>query len=504
MSTKCLLWWIKMDLLNYKLHELTSLIRKKALSVKELCQFYMDRIEKYNSELNAVLTINPDILQTAENIDKNLNQYKDLPLLGIPILLKDVFCTKGIRTTAGSKILENFISPYSAEVVRRLEKAGAVILGKCNQDEFAMGNSNKNSAFGPVYNPWNKKYVPGGSSGGSAAAVAAGLCAASMGTDTGGSVRQPASFCNLVGVKPTYGRVSRYGMIAYASSLDQAGPMTMCVEDSALILESISGKDEKDSTSSIKEVPKWLHNCQSQNIKNMKIGFLNKEEANTSCSPEVVQSLEQVKTLLQSKGALVEDVSVPIMNMSVPVYYLISTSEASSNLARYDGVRYGYRSDFQNKKPDHLEEFYSQTRKEGFGSEVKRRIIMGTYCLSSGYYDEYYNKASQIRRIIRDHFVKIFSKYSLLIAPVSLSTAFSLEENPAGTLESYLIDSFTVSANLAGLPALSVPACFSSANQLPIGVQLIASHFDEQTLFNTALLIQEELKAVGKRPSYLV
>ena len=489
-----------MNLLNYKLPELTSLIRKKKISSKELCHFYIDRIEKYNSKLNAVLTINPDALKIANNIDENFNQYKDLPLLGIPILLKDVFCTKNIKTTAGSKILENFVPPYSAEVVQRLEKSGAVILGKCNQDEFAMGNSNKNSAFGSGYNPWNKKYVPGGSSGGSAAAVSAGLCVASIGTDTGGSVRQPASFCNVVGVKPTYGRVSRYGMIAYASSLDQAGPITMYVEDSALILEAISGKDEKDSTCSVTEVPKWLNNCTINNVKNLKIGFLNEKEAQTSCSPEVIKSLNQVKTLLQSQGALVENISFPLMNMSVPVYYLISTSEASSNLARYDGVRYGYRSSFQNKKSVPLEQFYSQTRKEGFGNEVKRRIIMGTYCLSKGYYDEYYNKASQIRRLIRDQFITLFSQYSLLVAPVSLSTAFPFEENQAGTLQSYLIDSFTVSANLAGLPALSVPTGFSSVNKLPIGVQLIAAHFDEQTLFNTALLIQEELKAAGKRP----
>ena len=340
------------------------------------------------------------------------------------------FCARNIKTTAGSKILENFISPYSAEVVHRLEKAGALILGKCNQDEFAMGNSNENSAFGPVRNPWNKKYVPGGSSGGSAAAVAAGLCAASVGTDTGGSVRQPAGFCNLVGIKPTYGRVSRYGMIAYASSLDQAGPMTMYVEDSALILEALSGKDEKDSTSFLKEVPKWLNNCQKQKVKGLKVGFLNTEEVHTVCAPEVVDHLQKVKELFKSWGALVEDISFPLMDMSVPIYYLISTSEASSNLARYDGVRYGYRFSSQNKRPAHLEEFYSQTRKEGFGKEVKRRIIMGTYCLSRGYYDEYYNKASQIRRLLRDQFMKLFSEYSLLMAPVCSSKAFQLGGKP--------------------------------------------------------------------------
>lgn len=476
-----------------------SFIRGKKISAWELCQFYLNRIEKFNSELNAVLTINSQALQRAKHIDENFNQYKDLPLIGIPILLKDVFCVKSMKTTAGSLILKDFVAPYSAEVVQRLEAAGAVILGKCNQDEFAMGNSNENSAFGSVFNPWDKRFVPGGSSGGSATAVSAGFCAASIGTDTGGSIRQPASFCNLVGVKPTYGRVSRYGMIAYASSLDQAGPMTMYVEDSALILEVISGKDEKDSTSAQKKVPKWSRSQKLQGNK-IKIGWLNKEYTEKSCSPEVMSTLEEVEKLLQSCGAVVQDLSLPLMDMSVPVYYLVSTSEASSNLARYDGIRYGYSFDFQNKTPASLEEFYSQNRGSAFGSEVKRRIIMGTYCLSSGYYDEYYNKASQIRRQIRDQFLNIFSKVSVLIAPVSSSTAFQFGENPAGSLNSYLIDGFTVSANLAGLPSLSVPAGFSSVNGLPIGIQLISSHFNEQALFDIALLIQDGMKAVGKRP----
>ncbi len=491
-----------MDLLDSKIENLVSFIRDKEISVSELCQFYLDRIEKFNGELNAVLTINFHALRRAKYIDENFSRYKDRPLVGIPILLKDVFCVEKMKTTAGSLMLEDFTSPYSAEVVQRLEKAGAIILGKCNQDEFAMGNSNENSAFGPVLNPWDKQFVPGGSSGGSAAAVSAGLCAASIGTDTGGSVRQPSSFCNVVGVKPTYGRVSRYGMIAYASSLDQAGPITMYVEDSTLILEVISGRDGKDSTSSQKEVPKWSFNRNPRkgNIKNLKVGWLNRKYIEKSCSLEVMQTLEKVEKFLQSCGAVMQDVSLPLMEMSVPVYYLVSTSEASSNLARYDGVRYGYRFDFQGNTPNSLEEFYSRNRGMGFGHEVKRRIIMGTYCLSSGYYDEYYNKASQIRRQIRDQFLDAFSGVSLLIAPVSSSTPFKLGENPAGSLDSYLVDSFTVSANLAGLPALSVPAGFSPLNGLPIGVQLIAPHFDEQTLFDVASLIQNEMKAAGKRP----
>ena len=490
-----------MDLLSCKITDLTSLIRKKKLSAEELCQFYLKRIEQFNPQLNAVLDIDSTALLEAKKIDSQFEEYKALPLVGIPILLKDIFCVKNQRTTAGSKILKNFVSPYSAEVVCRLKKAGAIILGKCNQDEFAMGNSNENSAFGPTLNPWNTKCVPGGSSGGSSAAVSAGFCTGALGTDTGGSVRQPASFCHLVGVKPTYGRVSRYGMIAYASSLDQAGPMTMYVEDSALLLETLAGKDPKDSTSSEKPVPPWSQTKNS--IKNLKVGFLNRPWVEKTCSPEVVKTLKETKQVLKSQGAIVKEVSFPLMEMSVPVYYLISTAEASSNLSRYDGVRYGYRFNFENEEPADLEEFYSQTRSAGFGKEVKRRILMGTYCLSSGYYDEYYNKASQIRRQIRDEFQKIFSEFSVLLAPVSPGPAFKLGANPAGSLKSYLIDSFTVSANLAGLPALSVPTpAYKIGNHfLPIGVQLIADHFNEQALFDTALVIEKALETGGQRPT---
>ncbi len=487
-----------MNLLEMKIKDIRALIRDKKISVEELCRFYLCRIESLNPRLNAVLSLSPFALKRAKDMDSKISRYKDLPLPGIPFLLKDVFCVKNLKTTAGSKILENFIAPYSAEVARRLESAGAIILGKCNQDEFAMGTSNENSAFGPVLNPWKKDHVPGGSSGGSAVAVSAGLCAGSIGTDTGGSIRQPSSFCNLVGVKPTYGRVSRYGMIAYGSSLDQAGPMSMYVEDSALILELISGKDTKDQSSFEKPVPEWSKALNEKNIKNLKVGVLNKKFLEKSCSPEVLQVLQDVEDLFRSQGAILKEVSLPFMEAAVPAYYLISTSEASSNLARYDGVRYGLRFDFKGE-PVRLEEFYSRTRGAGFGPEVKRRILMGAYCLSAGYYDEYYNKASRLRRMIRDQFMKIFSDLSLLIAPVSDTPAFRLRQRPAGSLKSYLTDSFTVMANLAGLPAISVPAGFK--NSLPVGVQLIANHFNEQTLFDTALLIQKELKAVGKRPA---
>ena len=485
-----------MNLLNTSISEIVTSIKNKQCSVSEVCQFYLDRINKFNPELNAVLTLNPAAQDIARKIDENFDHYKDKPLMGIPILMKDVFCTKDLKTTVGSKILENFIPPYSAEVVERLENAGAIIIGKCNQDEFAMGNTNENSAFSRVLNPWDKNRVPGGSSGGSAAAVCAGLCVASIGTDTGGSIRQPASFCNIVGIKPTYGRVSRYGMVAYASSLDQAGPMTMSVEDSALILQTISGKDDKDSTSSQSNVPAWRENLKPS-LKSLKVAVLNSAEIEKTCHSDVKKVLYNVIDLLRKQGVVVDEINIPLMDKVVSIYYLISTSEASSNLARYDGVRYGVRSEF--KVADSLDNFYSKTRGEGFGSEVKRRILMGTYCLSYGYYDQYYNKACQIRRQLRDELVEHLSKYSLILSPVSATPAFCLGEKQAGSIESYLSDSFTVLSNLTGIPSLSVPAGFSSES-LPIGVQFMAKHFDEQTLFNVALLIQNELKAVGRRP----
>ncbi len=487
------------QLLRNKITDIVDGVRQKKYSAREICQFYLSRIERLNPKLNAVLTVSESVLEKAKQIDDNLDEYKKLPLLGVPILLKDIFCTKGIRTTAASKMLENFVPPYSAEVVNRLEEAGALILGKCNQDEFAMGNSNENSAFGPSFNPWNREHVPGGSSGGCAVATSLRFCAATLGTDTGGSVRQPSSFCHLVGMKPTYGRVSRYGMIAYASSLDQAGPMTLCVEDSARILEVISGRDEKDSTSVLQKVPSWSEKLNTD-VKSLKIAWLNKKDCEKFCSPNVMKILKQTVDLFQKAGALIEEVSLPLMEMMIPVYYLVSTSEASSNLARYSGIPYGYRSHLASQLSANIEDFYSQNRGEGFGSEVKRRILMGTYCLSQGYYDEYYNKACQIRRQMRDQLIKIFSKVSILIAPVCASPAWKIGENSAGSLNSYTSDSFTVLSNLTGVPSISVPAGFSS-QQLPIGVQLIGNHFDEQSLFNAALFIQKELNIHERMPN---
>ena len=337
-----------MDLLTSGVKQISQSIKQKKFSALEVCKFFLNRIEKHQS-LNAVVTVNSQAIKIAQHIDQNLIQYTNKPLAGVPILVKDVFCTKGLRTTASSKMLQNFIPPYSAEVICRLEQAGAIILGKCNQDEFAMGGSSENSIFGQVFNPWNKHYVPGGSSGGSAAAVAAGLSPAALGSDTGGSIRQPAAFCNLVGIKPTYGRISRYGMIAYASSLDQAGPMTINVEDSAYLLHILSGKDQKDNTSLNNNPPAWDQELNSD-LQSMKIGWLNKKQQEHLCSPEVLRVMNQVAEVFEKRVDTLAAPDLSTLELAVPVYYLISTSEASSNLARYDGVRYGYRQDFSKKK----------------------------------------------------------------------------------------------------------------------------------------------------------
>jgi aspartyl-tRNA(Asn)/glutamyl-tRNA(Gln) amidotransferase subunit A len=401
-----------------------------------------------------------------------------------------MLCTKGLRTTAGSKILYNFVPPYSSTVVERLEGAGAVTLGKTNLDEFAMGSSSETSHFGISRNPWNFDYVPGGSSGGSAAAVAAGMCAASIGTDTGGSIRQPASFCGVVGVKPTYGRVSRYGIVAFASSLDQAGPFSRTVEDAALILEAICGHDERDSTTAKVAVPKWSSSI-NKNLKGVKVG-LPKEYFSRELEGETRAAVERAVDAVKKAGAEVMEVSIPLTEMAVPIYYLVATSEASSNLARYDGVRYGHRADFSAKPAEDLADFYSRTRGEGFGGEVKRRIILGTYALSSGYYDAYYKKACQVRRLLRQQFLDVFSKCQLIMSPVTTSPAFKIGDRISDPLQMYLNDIYTTSANLVGIPGMSVPAGFSSAG-LPIGVQILASHFQEQQLFNAGSVIEEAM-----------
>lgn len=479
------------------LTELKEGYKKKSFKPSEVMSGYLARVEKLNPQINAVVTLNENAIEQAKAWDDKI-ATSEAPLAGIPVGIKDMLCTKGIRTTAGSKILSNFIPPYSSTVVERLEKSGAVVLGKTNQDEFAMGSSNEVSHFGPCKNPWDTSRVPGGSSGGSAAFVAAGMGPVSIGTDTGGSIRQPASFCGVVGVKPTYGRVSRYGIIAFASSLDQAGPMTRTVKDAALVMESICGHDSKDATTARAAVPQWSTQINS-NLKGMKVGLL-KEFMSDDVADDVKKTFEQGKQAIKDAGAELVEVSIPLTDMSVPIYYLVAASEASSNLARYDGVRFGYRADFSQIPAKDLEDFYSRTRGEGFGQEVKRRILLGTYCLSSGYYDAYYRKACQVRRLLRDQFLQAFEKCDVIYSPVTTTPAFKIGSRIDNPLEMYLNDIFTTSAPLVGIPGMSVPAGYSSEG-LPIGLQLCARHFEEQKMLNVGQVIEDSLKAMERYPN---
>lgn len=477
-----------MDLLKKSFNEITAEIKSKKISAFEVTEFFLKRIEKYNEKLNSFIAINSNAKNDAKIIDEKIFKNEDPGLLaGIPWGIKDMFCTKGLPTTAASKILNGFIPPYDATAVAKLKKNGAVILGKLNQDEFAMGSSNENSFFGPVKNPWNLNHTSGGSSGGSAAAQAARLCAGATGTDTGGSIRQPANFCGAVGIKPTYGRISRYGIISYASSLDQAGPITSCVEDAALALEVMCGYDEKDSTTSNNVVPQFSKKL-NKNMNGIKIGII-REYMNSSLDTSVEKTIQSALDLLKNNGAEIIETSIPLIEFAVPIYYLISTSEASSNLSRYDGVKYGYRADFKNFSSIDLEEFYSKTRGEGFGSEVKRRIMLGTYCLSSGYIDAYYNKASQVRRLMKEQFLEVFKQCDVILSPVTTTPAFKIGEKISDPLKMYMNDIFTVSTNLVGLPGMSVPFGLS-ADGLPIGVQLTTSHFQEQKILNVGFFLE--------------
>lgn len=487
-----------MDLTKASFQQVSNSVKEKKISATEVTQFFLTRIEKLNSQLNAYITLNPAVLSEAKNIDDKIQKNEDAgPLAGVVFGIKDLLCTNGIRTTAGSKILSNFIPPYDATVVKLLKNAGAIVLGKLNLDEFAMGSSNETSFYGKCFNPWNIDYVPGGSSGGSAAAQASRLAMGTMGTDTGGSIRQPASFCGVVGVKPTYGRVSRYGIIAYASSLDQAGPIVSTVEDAALALESICGHDEKDSTTSLEKVPQFSKNLTAQ-VKGLKIGLV-KEYQQDEIHPDVAHTTARAVEELKKAGADIVEVSIPLCEFAVPMYYLIAASEASSNLARYDGVKYGYRAEFKDLSAISLEDFYSQSRGEGFGKEVKRRIMLGTYCLSSGYYDAYYNKACQVRRLLREQYFEVFKKCDVLLSPVTTSPAFKIGERSEDPLKMYLNDIFTTSTNLAGLPGMSVPFGFSS-DSMPIGVQLTAAHFEEQKMLNVAYALESMSTVRGKFP----
>lgn len=487
-----------MDLTFASMTEIADAVRAKKVAAKEVAAHFLARIETLDPKLNSFITVNTNAVAEAEEIDRRIAKGEDAgTFAGVPFGIKDLFCTRGMKTTAASKMLNNFVPPYDATVVARLKKAGIVNMGKLNLDEFAMGSSGETSVFGPTRNPWDVERVPGGSSGGSAAAMAARLVAGTVGTDTGGSIRQPASFCGIVGVKPTYGRISRYGIVAYASSLDQAGPMVSTVKDAAAVLEIVGGRDERDSTSSEKPVPAFSKNLNAD-LRGMKIGVL-KEYMSHRLHPDVQKTVLRALDAAKASGAELVDVSVPLTEYAVAMYYLISSSEASSNLARYDGVKYGYRAGFPDLSAVDLERFYGETRGQGFGKEVQRRIMLGTYCLSSGYYDAYYDKACRVRRLLRKQFDDAFKSCDVILSPVSTHPAFKTGERVVDPLAMYLNDIFTVSTNLTGLPGMSVPFGLSEA-RLPIGVQLTAGPFEEQKMLNVAAALESASPVKGEKP----
>ncbi|HCL93323.1 MAG TPA: Asp-tRNA(Asn)/Glu-tRNA(Gln) amidotransferase GatCAB subunit A [Gammaproteobacteria bacterium] len=469
-------------------HTLTALrdmLRRREISSTELTQHCLDRIAKH-SDLNAFVTLDESGAMAAAAVaDKQLASGEADLLTGVPIAHKDIFCTRGVLTTCGSKMLENFVSPYDATVVERFHQAGSVTIGKTNMDEFAMGSSNETSFFGSVKNPWDPDRVPGGSSGGSAAAVAACLVAGATGTDTGGSIRQPAAFCGLTGLKPSYGRVSRYGMIAFASSLDQGGPITRNAEDAALMLQCMAGFDPRDSTSINAPAPDMATLLGAQ-VRGLKLG-LPKEFFDTSVDAEVLEKVRESLAVLERLGATLVDVSLPNSPAGIPCYYVIAPAEASSNLSRFDGVRFGHRSEHAEE----LVDLYENSRAEGFGEEVKRRILIGTYALSAGYYDAYYLKAQKIRRVIAQDFETAFEQCDVIVGPTSPTTAFPLGAKTQNPVAMYLNDIFTNTVNLAGLPGLSVPCGFDTAG-LPVGLQLIGKFMDEASLLSTAHQLQQE------------
>ena len=453
------------------------------ISSTEITAHFLDRIEQ-NRQLNAFVSVDREqALARAQQADHTRRDEHNADLKGLPVALKDIFCTQGLLTSCGSRILSNFVSPYDATVVERLDKDGFIVLGKTNMDEFAMGSSNENSFYGPVKNPWNKKMVPGGSSGGSAAAVAGRLSPFSTGTDTGGSIRQPSSLCGITGIKPTYGRVSRYGMIAYASSLDQAGPMTQTAEDAALVLNAIAGFDEKDSTSALRDVPDYTKSLRDS-IKGLKIG-IPKEFFSDGLDSSVEKVITESMKEFEAMGAELQQISLPNSAYAIPTYYIVAPCECSSNLSRLDGVRYGYRC----KDPKDLNDLYLRSRSEGFGDEVKRRIMIGTYALSTGYYDAYYLKAQKVRQLISEDFKKAFQNVDIIMGPVSPTTAFELG-SIKDPVSMYLADIYTLSANLAGLPGMSIPAGFS--NNLPVGLQMIGNYWSEEVLLNAAHQFQTQ------------
>ncbi len=482
-------------MINASLKQLSQALAAKQISSVELTTLFLDRIATHNPQINAFVTVDREkSLNSARAADARIAAGNGGLLTGIPIAQKDIFCAEGWTTTCGSKMLANFVSPYDATVIRKMEgEAGLVSVGKTNMDEFAMGSSNETSFFGPVRNPWDMARVPGGSSGGSAAAVAARLAPAATGTDTGGSIRQPAALCNLTGLKPTYGVVSRYGMIAFASSLDQAGPMAASAEDCALLLNSMAGFDERDSTS-LERPPEDYSRDLDKPLAGLRIG-LPKEFFGAGCDPDVMAAVQESLAEYRKLGASTIEVSLPNSHLSVPAYYVIAPAEASSNLSRFDGVRYGYRA----PEYGNLEDMYQKTRAQGFGAEVKRRIMIGAYVLSHGYYDAYYLQAQRIRRLIANDFVEVFKSCDVIMGPTSPSTAFKLGEKAADPVQMYLSDIYTIAVNLAGLPGMSVPCGF--AGGLPVGLQLVGNYFEEARLLNVAHRYQQATDWHLRRPA---
>lgn len=470
---------------NKSISELSQSLHNKEISSVELTQYFLDRIHQHNDYLNCFVSITDEqALAQAKQADAAIAKGTAGALTGIPMSHKDIFCTNGIKTTCGSKMLDNFIAPYDAHVVEQFNQAGMVMLGKTNMDEFAMGSSNETSFYGSVQNPWRDNSVPGGSSGGSASAVAARLTPMATGTDTGGSIRQPAAFCGLTGLKPTYGRVSRFGMIAFASSLDQGGPMTRSAEDAALMLNVMAGFDKRDSTCLDQPVEDYTANL-NQSIDGLKIG-LPKEFFNEDLDANIRAKIDDAIKVLTEQGASVQAVSLPNSHLSMPAYYIVAPAECSSNLSRFDGVRYGYRCD----SPVDLEDLYKRSRGEGFGAEVKRRIMIGTYALSAGYYDAYYLKAQKLRHLISEDFKTAFNDVDVILSPTSPSTAFNIGEKTDDPLQMYLSDMYTIAINLAGLPAMSIPAGFLEG--MPVGLQLIGNYFSESRLLNIAHQYQQQ------------
>ncbi len=459
--------------------ELRQGLERGDYSAVELTRSFLERLESAQQKYNAFIRITPETaLEEARQADIDRAKGRAGPLGGIPVAHKDIFCTRGVETSAGSLMLDNFVAPYSATVVERLQNAGTISLGKTNMDEFAMGSSNENSYYGDVRNPWDLNRVPGGSSGGSAAAVAARLCAAATGTDTGGSIRQPASFCGVTGIKPTYGRISRWGMIAFASSLDQAGPLTRSAEDAALMLQVMAGHDPRDSTSIDAAVPDYVKALE-RSVDGLRIGLCT-EYLESGLDQKTQAVIMEAVSVLEGAGASITDISLPNTRHAIPAYYVIAPAECSANLSRYDGVRFGYRC----RNPRDLQDLYKRSRSEALGSEVKRRILIGAFALSAGYYDAYYRKAQQVRRLIRDDFQRAFGEVDLLLGPTTPGPAFRLGEKSDDPVAMYQQDIFTIACNLAGLPAMSIPA--GTVDNLPVGLQLIGNYLDEATLLNTA------------------